>query len=123
MSDPSSASLRPPVPPSFPFVPAMPVLAVALLIGAILLVLQNLIAIPFVFERNYNEGWNVYNTQRFLAGEIVYDDNLWRVNNYPPVSFLVVGGLDRVVGDLLRSGRLVALASFAALGGLAGIHT
>jgi hypothetical protein len=41
------------------------------------------------------------------------------VNNYPPVSFLVVGGLDRILGDLLLSGRLVALLSFAAVGLLA----
>src|ERR1700736_301720 len=116
MSDPDRQSLPPAEPRSFPFAGLMSVLAVALLASAILLVLQNLIAVPFVFERNYNEGWNVYNTQRFFADEVVYDDNLWRVNNYPPVSFLVVGGLDRIVGDLLLSGRLVALLSFAAVG-------
>jgi hypothetical protein len=123
MCGPDSQSSRPPAPPSFRFAGALTVLVFALLAGAILLVLQNLISIPFVFERNYNEGWNVYNTQRFLAGEVVYDDNLWRVNNYPPVSFLVVGGLDRVVGDLLLSGRLVASLSFAALGVLAAMAT
>jgi hypothetical protein len=123
MSDPDSRSSRQPAPPSFRFVGALTLLAFALLAGAILLVLQNLISIPFVFERNYNEGWNVYNAQRFLAGEVVYDDDLWRVNNYPPVSFLVVGGLDRVVGDLLLSGRLVASLSFAALSVLAAMAT
>jgi hypothetical protein len=102
---------------------ALSVFAILLMAGVILLVLPNVIAVPFVFERNYNEGWNVYNTQRFFSGAVVYDDNLWRVNNYPPISFLVVGALDRAVGDLLLSGRLVALLSFAAVGGLAAIVT
>jgi hypothetical protein len=116
MSKPDHLDPPPPVPRPFPLAGAMSVLAIAVLAGALVLVLQNVIAIPFVFEANYNEGWNVYNTQRFFAHETVYDDNLWRVNNYPPLSFLVVGGLDRIIGDPLLSGRLVALLSFAALG-------
>jgi hypothetical protein len=107
--------------PRFSFAAAMTVLAIAVLAAAILLALPNLLAVPFTFERNYNEGWNVYNTQRFFAAGTVYDDDLWRVNNYPPVSFLLVGGLDRLVGNLLLSGRLVALLSFAAVGLLAAM--
>jgi hypothetical protein len=102
---------------------ALSVLAIALLVGALLLVLPSLIAIPFAFEENYNEGWNVYNTQRFFTDAAVYDDNLWRVNNYPPVSFLMVGSLDHVVGNLLLSGRLVAALSFLAVGALAALTT
>jgi len=127
MNDSDRQSSSPPMPQSLPqslpHAGAMSVFAIALLVGAILLVVQNVIAVPFVFERNYNEGWNVYNTQRFFSGAVVYDDNLWRVNNYPPVSFLVAGALDRAVGDLLLSGRLVALMSFAAVGALAAIAT
>jgi hypothetical protein len=119
----SDGQNSPPVPRSLLGVGALSAFAILLLAGAILLVLPNLTAVPFVFERNYNEGWNVYNTQRFFSGAVVYDDNLWRVNNYPPVSFLVVGILDRIVGDLLLSGRLVALLSFAAVGALAAIAT
>jgi hypothetical protein len=123
MSDPAHPSLSSPPPQPSWFAGEISVFAIVLLVGSLLLALQSLISIPFVFERNYNEGWNIYNTQRFFTHEIVYDDNLWRVNNYPPVSFLVVGGVDLVVGDLLRSGRLVALVSFAALGVLAAIAT
>ena len=100
---------------------AMAVLAIVVSAGAILLALPNMLAVPFVFEQNYNEGWNVYNIQHFFAPGPVYDNNWWRVNNYPPVSFLLVGGLDRFVGDLLLSGRLVALLSFAAIGPLAAL--
>ncbi len=122
MSD-SDGQNSAPAPRSLRGVGPMSAFAVLLLAAAILLVLPNVIAVPFVFERNYNEGWNVYNTQRFFSGAVVYDDDLWRVNNYPPVSFLVVGALDRAVGDLLLSGRLVALLSFVAVGGLAAIAT
>src|SRR5580704_4122273 len=122
MSD-SDGQNSPPAPRSLLGVGAMSAFAILLMAGAILLVLPNLIAVPFVFERNYNEGWNVYNTQRFFSGAVVYDDDLWRVNNYPPVSFLLVGTLERVVGESLLSGRLVALLSFAAAGALAAIIT
>ena len=124
MNDSDHQNISPPRPQSLPHTGVTPVFAIALLAGAILLVLQNVIAIPFLFfERNYNEGWNVYNTQRFFSGAVVYDDNLWRVNNYPPVSFLVVGAFDRAVGGLLSSGRLVALMSFVAVGWLAAVAT
>lgn len=92
-----------------------------ILLSAILLAAGNLLAVGFVFERNYNEGWNVYNTARLMHHELVYDGNYWRVNNYPIVSFLVVGVVDLLFDDLLFSGRIVALASFAAIGVLAAI--
>ncbi len=121
MSEPVQMNSSPSPPPRFSFAAAMTVLAVALLASAILLALPSMLAVPFTFEQNYNEGWNVYNTQRFFTPGAVYDDDWWRVNNYPPVSFLLVGGLDRLVGDLLLSGRLVALLSFAAVGLLAAM--
>ena len=103
-------------------------IAVAIFAGivvalAILLTLDNIISIKFAFERNYNEGWNVYNTERLLHHQIIYDDNYWRVNNYPIVSFLVVAGFNSVFHDLLLSGRLVSLVSFFAVGALAALIT
>jgi hypothetical protein len=91
------------------------------LICAIALTIPNLFSISFLFERNYNEGWNVYNAQRFLHHAIIYDNNYWRVNNYPIGSFLLIEGVNFLVHDLLLSGRLVALVSFAVIGVLAAI--
>jgi hypothetical protein len=99
------------------------VFVIVVLISSILLIIHNSISIGFMFERNYNEGWNVYNTQRIINHEVIYDSNYWRVNNYPIVSFLIVGSLNLLVHDLLLSGRLVALISFAAVGVLAAIAT
>src|SRR6516225_6412085 len=84
----------------------LPALAGFVLICAIALTAGNLLSISFVFERNYNEGWNVYNAQRLIAHELIYDDNYWRVNNYPIFSFLTVAGVDFVIHNLLLSGRL-----------------
>src|SRR6516164_11577508 len=91
-----------------------------ILICAITLTAGNLLSIGFIFERNYNEGWNVYNAQRLIAHELIYDDNYWRVNNYPIFSFLAVAGVNYVIHDLLLSGRFLALISFVAVGVLAG---
>ena len=70
----------------------------------------------FIFEVNYNEGWNVYNADRLLRSELIYDDNYWRVNNYPIGSFVIVAGADVLFHNLLLSGRLVALVAFLAIG-------
>ena len=93
----------------------------AVLLFALLLTLQSGLTIGYHFEKNYNEGWNVYNTQRLIHHELIYDDDYWRVNNYPIGSFLIVAAVNFLIGNLLLSGRIVALISFAAIGVLAAI--
>lgn len=63
-------------------------------------------------SRNYNEGWNALHTQRLLDGAPLYppDDALF-FNNYPPLSFHVVGAVARATGDPLTAGRIVSLVS------------
>src|SRR5215469_15975155 len=99
------------------------ILAGVALIFALLLMAKNGLTITYLFEKNYNEGWNVYNAQRLINGELIYDDNYWRVNNYPIGSFLIVSGVNLLIGDLLLSGRIVALISFVAIGVLAASAT
>jgi hypothetical protein len=90
-------------------------------ICVVLLPIGNLLSLGFTFETNYNEGWNVYNADRLVHGEQIYDDNYWRINNYPIASFLIVGAVNSFLDDLLLSGRLVALVSFAAIGVFAAV--
>ena len=90
-------------------------------ICVVLLPIGNLLSLRFTFETNYNEGWNVYNADRLVHGEQIYDDNYWRINNYPIASFLIVGVVNSFLDDLLLSGRLVALVSFAAIGVFAAV--
>src|SRR5260370_24370141 len=91
-------------------------LAYAVLIFALLLPIENIISAGFTFEVNYNEGWNVYNADRLIHRELIYDANYWRINNYPIGSFLIIAGVDVLFQNLFLSGRLVALVSFAAIG-------
>jgi hypothetical protein len=86
-----------------------------------LLPIGNLLSLGYSFEINYNEGWNVYNADRLIHGAIVYDDNYWRINNYPVGSFLIIAGVNVLIHNLLLSGRLVALVSFAAIAVLAAM--
>ncbi len=97
--------------------------AVIVLLGAILLTADNLLSIGFVFEKNYNEGWNVYNTERLINRELIYDADYWRVNNYPIGSFLVIAVTNLVVGNPLISGRIVGLLSLIAITVLAAVAT
>jgi hypothetical protein len=90
------------------------------LIYAVILMAGDLLSIGFFFEKNYNEGWNVYNAQRLIDHEVIYDADYWRVNNYPILSFVAVAGVNTVVHDLLLSGRIISLVSLFAIGVLAG---
>ena len=66
----------------------------------------------------YNEGWNAY-----WAGVAWQGDPLYPAidspisNNYPPLSFYIVGGLGRLIGDNIFAGRLLALLSLIAIAG------
>lgn len=87
-------------------------LAVLVLICAIALAAGNLLSTGFAFEKNYNEGWNVYNAQRLIDHELIYDDNYWRMNDYPILSFFAAATVNIFVNNLLLSGRIIALVSF-----------
>ncbi len=59
----------------------------------------------------YNEGWNAYHAVAVRDGTMLYPSlaETGTVNNYPPISFLLVGTIARVGGDPIRIGRMVNL--------------
>jgi hypothetical protein len=61
---------------------------------------------------NYDEGWNAYHAQAAMTGGVLYPppDSLI-TNNYPPLSFYLVGAVGRFTGDYIIAGRFTALAS------------
>jgi hypothetical protein len=84
---------------------------------ALVLALYPLIRAFWDFEIDFNEGWNGYFQLRAMAGQPLYTGYpAYFANNYPPLSFYLVGALGRVIGDPVLAGRLVSLA---ALGGIA----
>lgn len=66
-----------------------------------------------VLLENYNEGWNALYIDRVNAGAALYPgaDELL-LNNYPPLSFLLVAGVSRLIGNAMVAGRLVSAGSF-----------
>ena len=59
-----------------------------------------------------NEGWNAYLAAAAMAGHAYPDAHSYFVNNYPPLSFYLVGALGRAVGDSIIAGRIVSLVAF-----------
>jgi hypothetical protein len=64
---------------------------------------------------NYNEGWSAYHVRNMLDGLGLYwPADAWIVNNYPPLSFLIVGAIARLGFDPLMAQRALSVAAFAA---------
>jgi hypothetical protein len=64
------------------------------------------------FNFNYNEGWNVYNTQTAMQHRALYAaKHGWTDVGYPFLSFYLVGYLSHFGGDYLLTGRLISLVA------------
>ena len=65
-----------------------------------------------------NEGWNAYHTAAAMAGHGLYPAaTSFTTNNYPPLSFYLVGIVGMVTGDTIVAGRIVCLLSFLTVAG------
>jgi len=90
----------------------------AMALGIIATMLGPLHRMPLWMPRDENEGWNAYQALAALSGSLLYPPgNAFITNNYPPLSFYIVGALGRVLGDNLVAGRLIALLSELAVAG------
>ena len=59
-----------------------------------------------------NEGWNAYHAMAAMSGSPLYPGSEnYLVNNYPPLSFYIVGALGRSIGDYIVAGRIISLLS------------
>jgi hypothetical protein len=67
-------------------------------------------------EIENNEGWNAYFADAAMGRMPLYPsaDQLI-TNNYPPLSFYIVGLVGRLVGDPVLAGRLLSLAAVVAI--------
>jgi hypothetical protein len=99
---------------------------VAALLIAIVLVLmaKPVITMPFFIPKNYNEGWNAFQAMRAMGHEPLYPGSTaLTVNNYPPLSFYVVGIVGSFWGNNIFAGRIIALLAFAAVAALTAVIT
>jgi hypothetical protein len=86
---------------------------------AALLAAAHAAEIPWRIPLNYNEGWMAFFAARAMGNGLpLYPPAGGFIgNNYPPLSFFVVGALGRLVGDNVVAGRLAAFAALAAVVG------
>ncbi len=98
--------------------------ATALLAAVVIpLLLRNLLAIPVLAPLDPNEGWNAAHAIAAVTGRTLYPrPPSLMVNNYPPLSFYLVGALARLKGDFVVAGRAVSLLAFlVTCGGIATV--
>jgi hypothetical protein len=88
----------------------------ALAFAAASLLLRDALAVGAHVPLDPNEGWNAYLAHAAVTGAPLYPQGLM-INNYPPLSFYIVGALGSITGDPIIAGRLVSLISFFALTG------
>jgi len=63
-------------------------------------------------EIDGNEGWNAYFADAAMGRMPLYPSREQLItNNYPPLSFYIVGALGRLIGDLVLAGRLLSLGA------------
>jgi hypothetical protein len=87
-------------------------------LAAIVLVLltRNILAIPRHVPLDPNEGWNAAHAMAAAAGHALYPPHgAFMVNNYPPLSFYIVGALVHLSGDFVIAGRILSLLAFLAV--------
>jgi hypothetical protein len=91
--------------------------AAALLALVILgLLTRNILAIPAHVPLDPNEGWNAAHALAAMAGHGLYPPpQALMVNNYPPLSFYLIGVLARHGGDVIVIGRWICLLAYLAV--------
>src|SRR3954467_14302587 len=65
-----------------------------------------------------NEGWNAYHADQAMRGvaQLYPPPDGLVANNYPPLSYYLIGWLGRLFGDPLYVGRTLSIASTLAIG-------
>lgn len=91
------------------------IITFVLLIMSLLLMIRPLYLINQHVPLEYNEGWNAYLADAAFennAGQKLYPNKFSTVtNNYPPFSFIIVGGVGKILGDNIISGRFINFIS------------
>jgi 4-amino-4-deoxy-L-arabinose transferase-like glycosyltransferase len=96
----------------------LPFVALVLLFLILIWMIDPLSTLFVVASKDYNEGWNAFIAMRAWSDLPLYpQDQTLHTNNYPPLSFYIVGALGLQVGDNIFAGRIVSLVSTVAIAG------
>jgi hypothetical protein len=98
--------------------PILPVLLAIAALGCIAGIVRAAAIVPLHVSLDPNEGWNAYHAVAAVTGHGLYPGSAsFMVNNYPPLSFCLVGLLGKLMGDPIIAGRTVSLVSFVCVCG------
>ncbi|WP_165498206.1 glycosyltransferase family 39 protein [Siculibacillus lacustris] len=87
-----------------------PVLLVGCAILCLACTVYYLWRIPIPIEVGYNEPWNAWHALRWAHGLTLYPDPAdLIIQNYPPLSFVLIGSLARLGADPVLVGRILSL--------------
>lgn len=90
--------------------------AAVLALVSLALLTRDILAIPAHVPLDPNEGWNAAHALAAMAGHGLYPSpQALMVNNYPPLSFYLIGALARHGGDAIVIGRWISLAAYLAV--------
>lgn len=92
-----------------------------LTLGFTLVLLLGMTKLAFLFAHissDPDEGWNAIHAVLAMGGGALYPPGELTGTNYPPVSFLLVGLVGKLVGDMIFSGRLLAIMGVVGTAGL-----
>jgi hypothetical protein len=89
--------------------------ALALLAGVVVFgLVKPLLMLGRFIPLDPNEGWNAYFGLRAIDGGQLYPPaGSLLTNNYPPLSFYIVGAVGHLTGDNIFAGRVIALLSLS----------
>jgi hypothetical protein len=91
-------------------------------IVVLLLLLKHIVFIFVKIPLGYNEGWNLYLAMAAYSSENLYPNiRDFTANNYPPVSFFLLGAIGASIGDELIAGRAIAFLAFVAVAAAIGL--
>ncbi|HEX4159808.1 MAG TPA: glycosyltransferase family 39 protein [Rhizomicrobium sp.] len=100
--------------------PVLPILLAIAALGCLAGIVRAAAMLPLHVPLDPNEGWNAYHAAAAMSGYGLYPaTGSFMINNYPPLSFYLVGLLGLLTGDQIVAGRIVALASFVCICGFA----
>jgi hypothetical protein len=75
-----------------------------------------------IVDININEAWNAYFADAAFHGTKLYPSrDQFITNNYPPLSFYVVGAAGALIGDTILAGRLLSLFAIVAISLIVGL--
>lgn len=93
--------------------------ALACLAALVVLLAGRLALATLHLPLDYNEGWNAFQARSFMRHGNPYPPAGGLIaNNYPPLSFVLVGLAGGLTGDFILAGRVVALVALLAVAAL-----